>query len=85
MDIASMVDALQEYGNYRAAKKMLQRHAYGSLFFGVMAVALGIRGPQSGALGYIILGIGAFLIFQGYTLWSLPALGPFSWRQRPSC
>jgi len=61
MDIDATIGALQEYGDYRAAKKMLRRDGYFSLFFGALGIAVGIRMLRHGPLGTVILALGAYL------------------------
>lgn len=65
MDSARTLSEIQQYVQYAAAKKMLRHDAYGSLFFGVVGVAVGMSGLRDTFLNLILVGLGVLLLISG--------------------
>ena len=63
-----LLDELQRVANYRQMRKRLRASGIGSIFFGVIAIAIGVNMLRySAALNLILVAIGVFLLTEG--LW----------------
>ena len=62
-----LLDELQRVANYRQMRKRLRASGIGSIFFGVIAIAIGVNMLRYSALNLILVAIGVFLLTEG--LW----------------
>ena len=68
-----LLDELQRVANYRQMHKRLRTSGIGSVFFGVIAIAIGVKMLRFSDLNLILVGIGVFLLIEGLWLIVRPA------------